>query len=119
MSYINKPGKTRAWRKMVSRQQVSDLISHGSIVTTKTKAKESQRHVDHLITLAKKNTLASRRAAAAILLGTNQHSADDLLRKLFNELGPKYANRAGGYTRVIKLGNRPGDNTEEAVLQLV
>jgi len=103
---------------MVSRQQVSDVISHGSIVTTKTKAKESQRHVDHLITLAKKNTLASRRAAAAILLGTNQHSAD-LLRKLFNELGPKYANRAGGYTRVIKLGNRPGDNTEEAVLQLV
>lgn len=119
MSYINKPGKTRAWRKMVSRQQVSDVISYGSIVTTKTKAKETQRHVDHIITLAKKNTLASRRAAAAILMNTKDLSADQLLQKLFNDIGPKYANRNGGYTRVIKLGTRPGDNTEEAVLQLV
>lgn len=119
MSYINKPGKTRSWRKMIARQQVSDVLSYGAIVTTKTKAKESQRHVDHLITLAKKNTLASRRAAAAILIQTTKHTKDELLRKLFNELGTKYATRNGGYTRVVKLGVRPGDSTEEAVLELV
>ncbi|MCV3753900.1 50S ribosomal protein L17 [Ureaplasma zalophigenitalium] len=119
MSYINKPGKTRSWRKMVTRQQVSDVISHGSIVTTKTKAKETQRHVDHIITLAKKNTLASRRAAAAILLRTNEHTVDELLAKLFNELNHKYKDRNGGYTRVVKLGSRLSDNTEEAVLALV
>lgn len=119
MSYINKPGKTRSWRKMVNRQQVSDVIAYNQIITTHTKAKESQRHVDHLITLAKKNTLASRRAAAAILLDTKNLSKDELLKKLFNELGPKYQKRHGGYTRVLKLGRRQGDNTEEAIIQLV
>lgn len=119
MSYINKPGKTRSWRKMVNRQQVSDVIAYNQIITTSTKAKESQRHVDHLITLAKKNTLASRRAAAAILMDTKKLDRDALLRKLFNELGPKYEKRPGGYTRVLKLGSRPGDNTEEAIIQLV
>lgn len=119
MSYINKPGKTRAWRKMVIRQQVSDVLAYGRITTTVTKAKESQRHVDKIITLAKKNTLASRRQAASILLNTTKFTADDLLRKLFTEIGQKYKTRNGGYTRVLKLGARPGDATEEAILELV
>lgn len=119
MSFINKPGKTRSWRKMVTRQQVTDVIAYGQIITTHTKAKETQRHVDRIITLAKKNTLASRRMAASILLKNKNYDRDELLRKLFNEIGPKYANRNGGYTRVLKLGQRRGDATEIAILQLV
>lgn len=119
MSFQNKAGKTSAWRKMVIRQQVSDVLSYGKINTTLTKAKETRRHVDKMITLAKKNTLASRRKAASILLTTSKFEADELLRKLFNEIGPKYKNRKGGYTRIYKLGKRPGDNTEEALLELV
>ena len=119
MSFINKKGKTRSWRKMVTRQQVTDVIAYGQIITTLTKAKESQRHVDRIITLAKKNTLASRRQAAAILLDNKKFTKDELLKKLFNEVGSKYKDRNGGYTRVLKLGTRIGDNTEQAILQLV
>ncbi|MGL4947944.1 MAG: 50S ribosomal protein L17 [Mycoplasma sp.] len=119
MSFINKPGKTSAARKMIIRQQVTDVIAYGRIITTHTKAKESQKHVDKIITLAKKNTLASRRAAASIILNNSKISADDLLKKLFDEIGPKYKTRNGGYTRVLKLGARPGDATEEAILELV
>lgn len=119
MSFQNKPGKTRAWRKMVTRQQVSDVLAYGKIITTHTKAKETQRHVDRTITLAKKNTLASRRKAASILLGTSKLDAEKLLKKLFDDIGPKYKNRNGGYTRVLKLGSRPGDATEEAIIELV
>lgn len=119
MSYINKKGKTKSWRKMVTRQQVTDVIAYGQIITTKTKAKETQRHVDRIITLAKKNTLSSRRQALAILLDNKKFSKDELIKKLFNEIGPKYNNRNGGYTRVLKLGTRLGDNTEQAILQLV
>lgn len=119
MSFVNKKGKTRAWRKMVTRQQVTDTIAYGQIITTLTKAKESQRHVDHIITLAKKNTLASRRQAAAILLDNKKFTKDELIKKLFDEISKKYATRNGGYTRVLKLGTRLGDNTEQAILQLV
>lgn len=119
MSFQNKEGKTGAWRKMVIRQQVSDVLAYGKITTTLTKAKESQRHVDRMITLAKKDTLAARRKAASILLNTSKMTADEILKKLFSEYGPKYKTRQGGYTRVLKLGSRPGDNTEEAILELV
>lgn len=119
MSFQNKPGKTSAWRKMVIRQQVSDVLAYGRITTTLIKAKETKKHVDKMITLAKKNTLASRRQAASILLNTSTMSADELLKKLFSEYGPKYKTRNGGYCRVLKLGTRPGDNTEEAIIELV
>ncbi len=119
MSFQNKPGKTRSWRKMVIRQQISDVLAYGKIITTLTKAKETQRHVDKMITLAKKNTLASRRHAARYLLNTSKMTSDEVLKKLFNEWGPKYKDRNGGYTRVLKLGTRPGDNTEEAIIELV
>ena len=119
MSFQNKKGKTQAWRKMVIRQQVSDVLAYGKLITTHTKAKETQRHVDKMITLAKKDTLASRRAAAAVLLNTSKMTADEILKKLFSEYGPKYKNRNGGYTRVLKLGSRPGDDTEEAIIELV
>lgn len=119
MSYINKPGKTTAWRLMVIRQQISDVLTYGKITTTITKAQETKRHVDKIITLAKKNTLASRRQAAKLLLNTTLYKRDELLKKLFDEIAKKYDSRNGGYTRVLKLGKRPGDNTEKAILELV
>ena len=119
MSYINKKGKHTAWRKMVIRQQVSDVLAYGKITTTITKAKETRRHVDKIITLGKNDTLASRRAAAAILLNTSVATKDELIKKLFDQIAKKYKTRNGGYTRVLKLGTRRGDNTEEAILELV
>lgn len=118
MSFINKKGKTSAWRQMVIRQQVSDVFAYGKITTTITKAKETQRRVDKVITLAKKNTLASNRQIRSIILATKDKSVDELI-KTINDYAKKYANRNGGYTRVLKLGTRPGDNTEEAILALV
>ncbi len=119
MSYINKKGKTTSWRQMVIRQQVSDVIAYGKIITTVTKAKETKRHVDKIITLGKEDTIANRRAAAAILLNTKEATKDELVKKLFDEIAKKYKTRNGGYTRVLKLGTRRGDNTEEAILELV
>jgi large subunit ribosomal protein L17 len=119
MSFINKPGKHSAWRQMVIRQQVSDVIAYGKITTTLIKAKESQRHVEWLITTAKKNTIAARRTAAGILLNTTAGTSQELVKKLFEKIAPTYKERHGGYTRVLKLGKRPSDNTEEAILELV
>lgn len=119
MSYINKDGKTTAWRIRVIRQQVSDVLAYGQIKTTLTKAKETRRHVDKIITLSKKGTLAARRQAAAILLDTTKATRDELLKQLFDTLSKKYKDKNGGYTRVLKLGPRRGDNVEEAIIQLV
>ncbi len=119
MSYINKPGKTSAWRQMVIRQQVSDVLAYGKIETTLTKAKETQRHVDRIITLAKKDTLANRRRALSIVLNTQKYNRRELVDKLFESIGKEYLHRNGGYTRVLKLDNRRGDNTQMAILALV
>lgn len=118
MSYINKEGKTSSWRRMVIRQQVSDVIAYGNIKTTLIKAKETQRHVDRVITLAKKNTLESNRKILSIIKDTKKESAIELVKKL-QTIAKKYVARKGGYTRVLKLGKRSGDNTEVAILELV
>ncbi|GMO17096.1 MAG: 50S ribosomal protein L17 [Mycoplasmoidaceae bacterium] len=118
MSYVNKPGKTTDWRKMVTRQQVSDFISFGKITTTATKAKETQRHVEWLITLAKEKNLVNTREMGSIFLDTKYDKVAKLITKAY-DLGKKYANRKGGYTRILKLGTRPGDRTEECLLELV
>jgi len=104
---------------MVIRQQVSDVIAYNKIQTTFTKAKETQKHVDKIITLGKKNTLAAKRAARAILLDTKDKNVDQLIDKIFNNLAKKYANRKGGYTRVLRIDNRAGDNTKMAIIELV
>lgn len=119
MSYINKEGKTSSWRKMVIRQQVSDVIAYGKIKTTLSKAKETKRHVDKIITLSKKGSLHARRLAMRTLLNTTISDKKTLLKKLFDSLAKKYKDRNGGYTRVLKLGPRRGDNVEEAILELV
>jgi large subunit ribosomal protein L17 len=103
---------------MVIRQQVSDIIAYNKIQTTFTKAKETQRHVERLITLAKTNTLATKRRILSIIKDTKNADRQALLKKL-DALAKKYAKRHGGYTRVLRIGKRNGDNTEIAVIELV
>lgn len=89
------------------------LIKHEQIVTTLPKAKDLKRVVDKYITLAKRGDLNSRRIAASRLRD------EDQVKKLFDVLGPRYKNRAGGYTRVLKAGFRFGDSAPRAVIELV
>ncbi len=118
MSYINKKGKTSSWRQMVIKQQVSDVIAYNQIKTTITKAKETQKHVDNLISLAKKNTLAADRKIRSILKDTKTMNVDQLIKKV-HTIAKKYEKRNGGYTRVVRFDEQKGDNTTTAILQLV
>jgi len=95
------------------RNQARDLLTHGRIVTTLPKAKELRRYVDRLITLAKRGDLASRRRALAFL------QDKVVVRKLFSDLRERYLDRPGGYTRIIKLGERRGDGAMLALIELV
>jgi large subunit ribosomal protein L17 len=103
---------------MVIRQQVSDVIAYDKIQTTFTKAKETQRHVDRIITLAKKNSLDGQRKILSIIKDTTSMDKIAICKKL-KQLATKYQSRKGGYTRVLRLGKRAGDNTEAAILELV
>ena len=89
------------------------LIKHEQIVTTLPKAKDLKRIIDKYITLAKRGDLNSRRLAAARMRD------EDMVKKLFDVLGPRYKNRAGGYSRVLKAGFRYGDSAPRAVIELV
>jgi large subunit ribosomal protein L17 len=91
----------------------ASLIRHEQIVTTLPKAKDLRRVMDKFITLAKRGDLNSRRLAAARLRD------EDMTKKLFDVLGPRYADRPGGYTRVLKAGFRYGDSAPRAVIELV
>ena len=119
MSYINKPGKTSSWRLMVTRQQISDVLSYHQITTTLSKAKTTQKYLERLITLAKVDTVANRRMVARTVLRTKLFNRDELIQYLFTKIAPKFKTRNGGYTRVVKKGPRIGDGVEEAILQFV
>jgi large subunit ribosomal protein L17 len=108
-----KLGVTSTHRKAMFANMAAALIKHEQIETTLPKAKELRSFVEKLITLAKKGTLANRRAAQAKLRDLTQ------LKKLFDTLGPRYAERKGGYTRVLKAGFRYGDNAPMAIIELV
>jgi large subunit ribosomal protein L17 len=95
------------------RTAVTDLLRHETLQTTEAKAREIRRLAEKVITRGKKNTLHSRRLAAAVL------TDDRVVRKLFDELGPRYEDRPGGYTRTVKLGNRKGDAAPMAMLELM
>jgi len=95
------------------RNQVSDLLAYGKITTTEAKAKEVRSLAEKMITLGKEGSLVSRRRALAF--ATNKK----VVQKLFDEIAPLYAERPGGYTRIIKLGPRPGDNAPLVQLQLI
>lgn len=113
MPGTRKLGRPTAHRKAMLRGMVTYLLENGSIQTTVTRAKELRSLTDNMITLGKKNTLASRRAALAFI------TKEDVVKKLFDEIAPKYEGRNGGYTAVYKLGPRRGDGAEMAVIKLV
>jgi large subunit ribosomal protein L17 len=95
------------------RGLVTLLLENGQVETTLTRAKEVRSVAEKMITLGKKNTLASRRAALSYI------TKEDVVSKLFNEIAPGYADRNGGYTRIFKIGPRRGDAAEMAIVRLV
>ncbi|MFV0499341.1 MAG: 50S ribosomal protein L17 [Bacilli bacterium] len=115
-----KLGRSSAHRKSMLRNLATDVITNDSIETTFHRAKETQRLVDKLVTLGKKGDLASRRKAASILMNVDIKSEDKTaLQRLFDDVAPRYKERQGGYTRIIKLDNRRGDDAEVVILELV
>ncbi|MBQ9121670.1 MAG: 50S ribosomal protein L17 [Clostridia bacterium] len=95
------------------RGMVTLLLENGQVETTLTRAKEVRSMAEKMITLGKKNTLASRRAALAYI------TKEDVVTKVFSELAPMYAERNGGYTQIFKLGPRRGDGAEMAIVKLI
>ena len=108
-----KLGKTTDQRMAMLRQQVTDFLDKGRMETTVTRAKEIAPLAEKMITLGKDNTLASYRQALAFI------TREDVAKKVFEEVAPKYADRNGGYTRVTRLGPRRGDAAEMVVVELV
>ena len=113
MPGTRKLGRTTAHRKAMLRGMVTLLLENGQIETTLTRAKEVRSMAEKMITLGKKNTLASRRAALAYI------TKEDVVSKLFSEIAPSYENRNGGYTQIFKLGARRGDAAEMAIVKLI
>ena len=110
---LRKLNRTSEHRQAMLRNMCNSLLRHEAIRTTLPKAKELRRVVEPLITLAKTPTLANRRLAFDRLRDR------DTVVKLFNELGPRFQNRPGGYTRILKMGFRVGDNAPMAYMELV
>lgn len=116
-----KLGRDAAHRKAMLRNQATSLIQHEKIETTEMKAKELRTVVDGLITLAKRNDLHARRQAASYVRNVivDEKTGQTALQKLFEVIGPRYTERNGGYTRVIKTGVRRGDAAVTAIIELV
>ena len=110
---LRKLNRTSEHRLAMLRNMCVSLLRHEAIKTTVPKAKELRRVVEPLITLGRTPTVANRRLAFARLRDR------DIVTKLFNELGPRYATRPGGYTRILKMGFRVGDNAPMAFVELV
>jgi len=132
MTGRRKLGKPTDQRRAMLRQQVTDFLDKGRMETTVTRAKEIRPIAEKMITLGKKNTLASRRMAASFLTRradkktgkVNRETGrrdehKDVTQKLFDEIAPKYAERQGGYCRIIRTGPRRGDGAEMAIIELV
>ena len=113
MPGTRKLGRPTAHRMAMLKGMVTLLLENGSIETTVTRAKEVRSLTDKMITLGKKNTLASRRAALSFI------TKEDVVKKLFDEIAPAYAERNGGYTAVYKIGPRRCDAAEMAIVKLV
>ena len=110
---LRKLNRTSEHRLAMLRNMMNSLIEHEAIKTTLPKAKELRRVVEPMITLAKVATVANRR------LAFNRLRDRDSVTKLFNQLGPRYNARPGGYTRILKMGFRVGDNAPMALVELV
>ena len=112
MPGYRKLGRSSAHRKAMLRNLVTDLLREGRITTTDTRAKEARRQAEKMITLAKRGDLHARRQVLAYVYD------ESVVTKLFDEIAPKYEDRQGGYTRILKLGPRKGDNAELVFLEL-
>jgi large subunit ribosomal protein L17 len=110
---LRKLNRTSSHRLAMLRNMTNSLLLHETIKTTLPKAKELRRVVEPMITLGKKPSLANRR------LAFNRLRDRDIVTKLFDELGPRFANRNGGYLRILKFGFRQGDNAPMALVELV
>src|SRR6185369_4830827 len=106
-----KLSRNSSHRHALMRNMVTSLIEHGSIRTTDAKAKELRRWADRMVTLGKQDTIAARRRARAFV------QTDAAVSKLFSEVAPRFANRAGGYTRIIKIGQRAGDAAPISIIE--
>ncbi len=113
MPGYRKLGRPTAHRKAMLRNLVTDLLREGRISTTDHRAKETRRAAEKMITLAKRGDLHARRQVLAYVYDEN------VVTKLFDEIAPKYSERNGGYTRILKLGPRQGDCAEVVFLELV
>ena len=113
MPGTRKLGRTTDHRKAMLRAMVTYLLENGQIETTVTRAKEVRAVAEKMITIGKNNDLHSKRQVFAYV------TKEDVAKKLFDEISPKYAERNGGYTRILKLGPRQGDNAEVVFLELV
>ena len=113
MAHQRKLGRPTDQRCAMLRNLTTSLLENGKIETTVTRAKEVQKLADKMVTLGKANTLHTKRQALGFV------TKRDVVSKLFDEIAPKYSERNGGYTRVIKIGPRRGDAAEMAVLELV
>ena len=126
MAY-RKLGRTSSQRKAMLRDLTTDLLINESIVTTEARAKEIRKTVEKMITLGKRGDLHARRQAAAFVRNeiADIHEEKDAvvvksaLQKLFSDIAPRYKDRNGGYTRVLKLVPRRGDNAEMAIVEFV
>ncbi len=113
MAY-RKLGRETRQRRSILAGLTKTVIMNGYVVTTEARAKEVRKFVDKMITYGKNGTLVSRRKALAFL-----HNDKDVVAKVFNELAPKYQDRNGGYTRIIKITERVGDDALQVRLELV
>ncbi|MBS6525431.1 MULTISPECIES: 50S ribosomal protein L17 [Aedoeadaptatus] len=113
MAQLRKLGRTTPHRRAMLRNLTTDLLREGRIETTVTRAKETRRMAEKMITLGKRGDLHARRQALAYIFD------ESVVTKLFEEIAPEYADRQGGYTRILKKGPRRGDGAEMAIIELV
>lgn len=113
MAEYRKLGRESAHRDLMLRNQVTSLLKHGKIQTTVTRAKETKRIAEKMITLGKRGDLHARRQALAYI------TEETVVKNLFDEIAPKYVERNGGYTRILRLEPRKGDGAEMVILELV
>ena len=113
MATNRKLGKPSDQRRAMLRAMTTYLLENGQIKTTYARAKEVAPMAEKMITLAKKNNLAAYRQALSYL------TKEDVAKKLFDQIGPKYADRNGGYTRIVGIGPRRGEAAEMAIIELV
>ncbi len=106
-------GRNSSHRKAMMRNMVTSLIDNERITTTDARAKELRKVAEKMITLGKRGDLHARRQALSVIFDK------DMVAKLFERLAPRYAERAGGYTRIIKVGNRAGDNASVSIIEFV